>query len=147
MIDLVQADQQTIMAFGRQLLTDYRDSLSSFEEAAQTTVERIYDTFRQPNGDPAFALVRVFRLADFQTLPEDAQASVDSNHERWMALAGTYGIEPAWCDRRSSHEHKVLNLGWPMMLVVKQPERWDLMLLITKMMRMSLLLLGISPMK
>lgn len=111
MIDLHSADAPTLMDFARELLLTHRDNVGSFEDAAQAITESIFHTFRQPDGSPTFALVRVYRLTRYEELLAELRPLVDAPRERWMTLMGTYGIEPAWCDRHESQGHKALNLG------------------------------------
>jgi hypothetical protein len=102
---------ETMSHFGRELLADHRKKHASFESAAQNLVEELFHTFTQSNGDPMFALVRLYRLCKYEELNADVQALVDPARQRWMVLMGTYGVEAAWCDRRQSQGHKALNLG------------------------------------
>lgn len=76
-----------------QLLSDYRSSLQTFDQAAQTIVERIYQTFRTPQGDPIFALLRIFYLARPDHVPNAWRVSADPTDVS-LSLAGSYGDEP-----------------------------------------------------
>lgn len=111
-------DIATMNDFGRQLLSDYRSSLQTFDQAAQTIVERIYQTFRTPQGDPIFALLRIFYLARPDHVPNAWRVSADPTDVS-LSLAGSYGDEPAWCHPDQSRQHKVVLLSsqaTPMML-------------------------------
>jgi hypothetical protein len=109
-INLHKTDDKAVNQFARSLM-DVRTQSASFEGASQRLVETLYQSLRQANGQPTFALLRVYRLMRHAELLPELQALVDPARERWMALMGTVGIEPAWGDRRLSQGHKVLNLG------------------------------------
>src|SRR5215510_8969696 len=103
MMILNQIPHEVVVSFGRDLLNGSRDQFGSFEEAAQASAQAIYDGFRQPDGSAMFALVRIYRLCRREEMPPDVQAFIgDYSGERWMALMGTVGDEPAWCDRHQS---------------------------------------------
>jgi hypothetical protein len=91
--------------------------LRSFEEAAQVTVENIFDAFRQPNGEPVFALTRIYRLCTTAELTDEIRASLTKDSDYWLALMGTVGLEPAWCDRRDSRFHQAVPIGPNMSLM------------------------------
>lgn len=112
MIVLSQAEGQDITNFGRKLFFQYDNYLKSFEDAAQTSVKAIYDEFRQENGESMFALVRIYRLCRTKELAPDMTQDLPANSsDLWMAQMGSYGDEPAWCDRRLSQNHKILPAG------------------------------------
>jgi hypothetical protein len=112
MIVLSKTQKEAVNQFGRQLFTQNRNGLPSFEAAAQLGVKAIYDEFRQPNGQPAFALVRTYRLSRHDELAPDVQPLIDARSGNfWMALMGTSGDEPAWCDRHQSQGHKAIPIG------------------------------------
>jgi hypothetical protein len=108
MLDLHSSDLKAIDEFGRTLMSTYRSTLNSFEEAAIVCVKAIYDEFRQPNGQHTFALVRIYRLCRFDELLPELQAIATPDVPYWMALMGTVGNEPTWCDRRTSQGHKAI---------------------------------------
>ncbi len=111
-------DIATMNEFGRQLLSDYRSSLQTFDQAAQAIVERIHQTFRTPQGDSIFALVRIFYLARPAHAPNAWRVSADPT-DVLLSLAGSYGDEPAWCHPTQSQQHKTVLLSTqatPMML-------------------------------
>jgi len=108
MLDLHTSDSYAIDDFGRLLLSANRTNLGSFEEAARVCVKAIYDTFRQPDGHGTFALVRIYRLCRYDELLPELQAIASADVPQWMALMGTIGNEPAWCDRRTSQGHKAI---------------------------------------
>lgn len=112
MIVLSDASENEIAEFGRHLFISYRDSLATFEAAAQVCVRELYNTFRTQNDIPAFALVRLYRLCQFHELLPELQAIVNPHEDnRWMALFGTIGDEPAWCSRQQSKAHKAIVVG------------------------------------
>ena len=111
MIDLTQATGKDIAVFGRELLAQYREGLSSFEEAAQHIVETIYQQMSAPDGSPAFALLRIFRLANRDDLPRDLRKLLAPEAQKTLTLMGTWGLEPAWCQRQHSSGHQALMLG------------------------------------
>lgn len=108
MINLKTSDTNTILEFGQHLLNDHRDSLASFEEAAQVCVKAIYDNFGNESGQKTFALVRIYRLCRFDQLPQELYQYADNNIKEWMTLMATTGIDPAWLSRQLSKGHKVL---------------------------------------
>jgi hypothetical protein len=124
MILLNNCPKGEVEAWGASLLRGSRDRLSCFEEAAQICTKSTYDTFRyvplgtptSQNASPAtpaplFSLVRVFRLSRYEDLLPELQGLVDPNDGYWMALMGTLGTEPDWCDRHLSKGHKVIPAG------------------------------------
>ncbi len=108
MLVLKESKPQDLADFGRKMLNTNRDGLASFEEAAQVVVNTLYREIRQPNGDPLFAMVRIFRLGSYDDLHPDLKAEADPNIERWMALTATVGVEQDWCDRRLSEDHQLI---------------------------------------
>ena len=59
-------------------------------------------------GEPALALVRIYRLTQIDDLPGYLRALVSEDEQQVMALTGTYGVETAWCDRKQSRGHQVI---------------------------------------
>jgi hypothetical protein len=116
-IILSQANAQDIAHFGHSLLNTYRGQLQSFEEASQVAVENIFDAFRQPNGEPVFALTRIYRLCTTAELTDGIRANLTKDSDYWLALMGTIGLEPAWCDRRHSRFHQAVPVGQNMSLM------------------------------
>jgi hypothetical protein len=110
---LIDENKMLIVAYGRDLLEANRTGLHSFEQASQRVCESIFKGFSTEDGggDPIFALVRVYRLTRTAELPSELAALTDPSRDRYLALMGTYGQEPAWCDRHQSVGHKLLNLG------------------------------------
>jgi len=108
MIDLNTCTPAAIEAFGKNLLSAHRSDLRSFEEAADVCVRSIYNEFGEQSNRPMFALVRIYRLCHRAELLPELQAITDPTVSDWMALMGTVGIEPAWCDRRTSQGQKAI---------------------------------------
>src|SRR5258706_1263025 len=108
MLNFDTSDLNDVAKFGLSLLTDYRNTLHSFEEAAGLCVRAIYNEFRQPDDQPTFALVRIYRLCRYDELLPELQTIATPEVTHWMALMGTVGTESAWCDRRTSQGHKVI---------------------------------------
>lgn len=110
MSHLALNDISAMNEFGRQLLSDYRSSLHTFDQAAQATVERIHQTFRTEDGATIFALVRIFRFSRADQVPSAWQVSAQPT-DVLLSLAGSYGDEPAWCHPDQSQHHKVVPLS------------------------------------
>lgn len=108
MIILNEASSTDITAVGRDLLSANRDRKMTFEEAAQIVVNTIYDEFRQSNGDPLFALVRIFRFGEGKDLSNELKARAATDSRFWLSLMGTTGIEANWRDRKLSQGHRVI---------------------------------------
>ncbi len=100
---------ESAAAYGRFLYNEFRDGLSSFEDAAQTCAEAIYDEFRGDDGQRAFSLIRMFRMTHYDDLPADLAPLATDESDYWLALAGTIGDETEWCDRRLSHTHRLIS--------------------------------------
>lgn len=112
MIILDKVQTAEISEFGRHLLNNHRDTHKSFEEVARASVEAIYTTFCQENGQSAFGLVRLYRLCNRTALSPEVQSFVAAQPgDQWMALMATIGDEPAWCDRRQSQGHQAISAG------------------------------------
>jgi hypothetical protein len=108
MIDLNHCSSEEVETFGRNLLKAHQTDLRSFEDAATVCVRAIYDGFGQQNNTRSFALVRIYRLCRHGELLPELQAISDPSVAEWMALMGTAGSQPAWCDRRTSNAHKAI---------------------------------------
>lgn len=99
------SEENTIKSFGRQLLYENKTEYKSFEDAAQAACQQMYEASLDENGNPDFALVRIFRSCTGDQLPpEEPPKPADSY---WFALAGTYGQEANWRDRRKSVGRRV----------------------------------------
>jgi hypothetical protein len=98
-------------------LRGYLLATSSLEEAAAACVRAIHGEFAE-----SIVLARLFVSLPFTTLPEDlkrkawdvveAQALHPFVHDHTpvLTLLGTYGRDPAWCDRRTSAHHAAIPL-------------------------------------
>ena len=93
MLDLDTSSESAVSLFGKNLFMKYRAGLHSFEEAANVCVNAIYDEFRQSDEQPAFALVRVYRLCRYEELLPDLQKLAIPEITYWIALMATVGIE------------------------------------------------------
>jgi hypothetical protein len=111
MIMLDNLHEEEIRKFGAALLRSQRESAKSFEEAAQHIVSDIHKTFTDHAGNPAFPLVRVYRMCQYDALPSDLKPLANAETSLWMTLMATCGLEPAWNDRRQSQGHKVVPAG------------------------------------
>lgn len=105
MIDMSRLDHNGITQFGRELLRQRDKQLGSFEEAAQVCCSAFYRAFTDADGNPAFALFRIFRISRYPELTPEMKATVNRADEQWLTLMATIGDEPAWRDRRQSQGH------------------------------------------
>ncbi|MBZ0319111.1 MAG: hypothetical protein K8L91_22035 [Anaerolineae bacterium] len=105
MIDMSRLDHNGITQFGRELLRQRDKQLGSFEEVAQVCCSAFYRAFTDADGNPAFALFRIFRISRYPELTPEMKATVDPADDQWLTLMATIGDEPAWCDRRQSQGH------------------------------------------
>lgn len=104
MLDFELSTPDEYIAFAQSLWHN-RQQFGSHEEASQHLTRALYKEL-----EPQAALVRVFRLTTTLDLPPDVQALVEADEEKVMALTGTYGMEPHWCDRHQSVGHKAIPL-------------------------------------
>lgn len=119
MLVLSKCDKKDVAQFARQLFNKNRNQRFSFEKAAQIAVEAIYSEFRQNDGEPLFALVRIFRFSKRTELHPEQVAIASTDTEYWLTLMASIGSEPAWCDRRSSKDHQVIPADNPMTPMLK----------------------------
>jgi hypothetical protein len=105
---MITLTQEEYGALGRQLMLDCQ-SLTSHEAASQHITETLYNRV-QSDGEPAFALVRIYRLTRVEELPPDLSALTEPADQFVMALTGTYGQEEAWRQRKDSVGHKFVSL-------------------------------------
>jgi hypothetical protein len=89
----------------------------TMEHAAQLVVDLLWDDFRDEEGAPACALLRVYKTHRYRLLPPDlaafAQGVLDAEpppDTRCLTLLATRGVEEAWNDRRRSDGHKAIPL-------------------------------------
>ncbi len=118
MLDFYDSSPEDFRDFGRHLWQTSRN-FNTHEQVSQFIASSFYEEFSTSNGDPQFALVRIYRLTALEDLPSDLRKKVDQNEERVFALTGTYGLEDAWCDRQNSVRHQVV----PLSMVADPEER------------------------
>ena len=108
MFYLQNLDENDIRKYAQALFVDCQTNCRSFEQVAHMIVTELYQNFQTPQGDPSFALVRVFRASRYQELLPELQdlASVDANY--YLTLMASMGIEENWCDRRSSKTRQII---------------------------------------
>ncbi|MEO8217094.1 MAG: hypothetical protein ABI718_08425 [Acidobacteriota bacterium] len=95
------------------------DRPQTFEGAAQRVARLFRDELLDENGDPACALVRVYKTHPFQQLDLDLQdfarsiePEADSIPElRCLTLVATTGQEPGWNSRLASKGHRAIPLS------------------------------------
>lgn len=98
-----------IRRFGRQLINKYGETEPTFEAAGGNVLHDIYREFKNEQGEPLFALMRMFRLCRHEELPPEIKGGIDpAGGKHWLALVATIGQEPAWNDRRQSEKHGVI---------------------------------------
>jgi hypothetical protein len=95
----------------RSFFLEHRGQSLSFEKVARLIVTHLYHTFQDEAGQPAFALLRIFRLCQHGQLPPGVRVASGDGQERWLALAATIGVEAAWQDRRLSVGHQAIPAG------------------------------------
>jgi two-component system NtrC family sensor kinase len=91
---------------------------ATFAEAAQEVVGLLRSELVDGEGNPACALVRIYKTHPFNELPDDLkefarslEPSADSLHFlRCLVLVATDGTEPDWRSRHSSRNHKAIPL-------------------------------------
>lgn len=94
------------------------DEPETIGEAAERVVEFFYSSFLDDAGQPACALVRLFKTHRYDDMPEDLQAfarKVAPEAEtlpdvRCLVLLATRGDEPEWRSRHLSRGHKAIPL-------------------------------------
>src|SRR5688500_8081201 len=108
MLNLETVSPEEYTAFAKDLMWQCKE-LGTHEEASQHIAKQIYEQFTT-DGQPTFALVRIFRMTRVELLPEELRDLLDEDEQYAMALTGTYGMDEVWCDRRQSVGHKVIPL-------------------------------------
>lgn len=95
----------------------FANAAHSMEHAANLIADLLWDELLDANGEPACALLRVYKTHRFRKLPDDLQAFARDLLEadpppdtRCLTLLATRGVEPAWNDRRQSEGHKAIPL-------------------------------------
>jgi len=97
------------------VLRDRVRTCTSLDEAANAVARGLYESFPEST-----ALARVYALTPFGELPADIAAFVRDLARSHtgdvgaatpvLTLLGTYGSEPAWCDRKQSRGHRGIPL-------------------------------------
>ena len=88
----------------------------SFEEAAQLLAQLLRSRLSTSKGEPACALVRIFKTHPLAALDEELktwamQRMTDTDRTaatRCLILMGSDGVEPAWRSRHGSIGHKAI---------------------------------------
>jgi hypothetical protein len=111
MIDLDAFQQDEVSQFGAQVLREYREKAKSFEDAAQRVALDIFNTFKDRDRNPAFALVRVYHMTPYELLSDELRPLAAPHTPLWMSMMATRGVEAAWNDRRKSQGHRVIPAG------------------------------------
>jgi hypothetical protein len=110
MLNLSQCSPDNMRQFGHSILYN-NQNLANLTEAANVCVKELYDNFRQPNGEPAFSLIRVFRTCRYDDLPPRLKQMATPDFDRWLALMATIGVEEDWCEVRKSKSNQLNSLG------------------------------------
>lgn len=113
MLILNHCSSKDITSLGQEFRNHYHQRLNSFEETAQVCVQKIYEEFRAPDNKPLFVLVRIFRFGLHDDLSPELKEKAKADSRYWLALMGTIGSEPDWCDRRKSKGHQVIPADSP----------------------------------
>lgn len=88
----------------------------NMEAAAEKVIAFFFDNFRAEDGEPACALVRLFKTHHYGGLPPDLRSFADrvlpstGDSMRCLTLMATRGIQPEWNDRASSQGHAAIPL-------------------------------------
>jgi hypothetical protein len=96
----------------------FGDDPATLEEAAERAVEFFHRELVDERGEPACALVRLFKTHPYRDLPDDLQARVrvispdaaSMPDLRCLTLVATRGDEPDWNSRLTSRGHQVIPL-------------------------------------
>lgn len=107
MIDLKSVEPKQSKGWARNQYVRDVEGFTSFEHAADYWVQQIFETFRTPDGDPTFALGRVFRTLTPSEVPDGLLPLAGDNHNDWLALIAAAGSEAAWNDRRQSSDRRL----------------------------------------
>ncbi|MFN8531255.1 MAG: hypothetical protein U0670_21850 [Anaerolineae bacterium] len=108
MLNIYAARDHEIEKVGQQFARDGRSTARTFEGAAQWICESMFRTFVLGDQSPLFALFRIYRICTHHQLPPDIRIPARADSPYWFALAGTYGVEPAWQDRKQSKTHQAI---------------------------------------
>jgi hypothetical protein len=137
MASLGEVDEAKLSDYISRLFVNI-DNIPSVESAAGILAKGMCDIFK-PGKKSELALSRVFHSFEYEALPPDIKEAAKKsirktpeNDSLFMTLLGTYGDEPAWQDRKKSHDHKAILLTYeslkkiPMMSRVFQQVGFDL---------------------
>lgn len=105
MMNLLTATDDEALKFGSTLYRRHFEC-RNFEHASQQLVADMFHRLTDADGNPIFALVRIFRLSSGEQLPPEENGTRSGY---WLTLTGTYGVEPAWCDRQQSVGHRIIS--------------------------------------
>lgn len=105
-MNLLEASDQDVIDFGRQLFKKHHNQCDSFEDASQNIVTDLFNDLKDDEDNSIFALIRIFRLSYEYQLPPEENASRPGY---WLTLAGTYGLETNWQDRLKSSGHRIIS--------------------------------------
>ena len=94
------------------------DEPPTFEDAAQRLVEFFRNELRDDAGQPACALVRIYKTHRYALLPDDLkrfalsrEPAADALPElRCLTMMATAGDQPTWNSRRQSRDHQAIPL-------------------------------------
>ncbi len=94
------------------------EGAGSMEEAAERSVEYLYESLTGPAGERAFALVRLFKTHPYQFLDGGLQAFARQlagmeppPRMKCLTLLATRGDRPEWCTRAGSAGHQAIPLA------------------------------------
>ncbi len=116
--DLSHFSLGDMMKCGRELRAR-TERAASMEEAAQATVQYLFDSCRDDEGHPACALVRFYKTHPYGALERSQQIfargilgtqPVD-NDLRCLTLLATTGVEDEWTSRHKSVGHRAVPLA------------------------------------
>lgn len=95
------------------------DEVQTFEDAAQRVVDLFRKELLDDQGEPACALIRIYKTHRFALLPDDLkqfalsrEPAAESLRElRCLVMMATAGDEPRWNSRRQSRDHQAIPLS------------------------------------
>ena len=103
----------------RDTFREIGERASSLTDVAQAITEYLQSCLVDAAGDPACALVRMYKTHRLDELPASLQGFVGGEGRgrglagttRCLTLVGTAGVEPAWNDRTRSIGHQAIPLA------------------------------------
>jgi hypothetical protein len=123
MFQVTAGAQVNLSALGRRLLNTLGDIPSTFEATAQQICQIVQREIVTPDGQPLFALVRIYRLTRPDEMPTDLRALAGGEVGYSMTLMGSAGVEPAWNSRHTSTGHKVVPMTTDTSLMMRAAVR------------------------